>query len=129
MHDPSLSQSLDFFGCFWGTFSPSRRHIRSTIARQAICCANLPKGALHVHGPSGLVQKGRDAPIAIATILRGQRDDVRGQRFLIGTLARHLPLGRTVLAEHAAGKPFRDTEVLHDVIDTTTAAGGAQKFR
>jgi hypothetical protein len=30
MHDPSPSQSLLFFGCLLGTFSPSRRHIRST---------------------------------------------------------------------------------------------------
>jgi len=30
MHDPSLSQSRLFFGCFAGTFSPSRRHMRST---------------------------------------------------------------------------------------------------
>jgi hypothetical protein len=30
MHDPSLSQSRLFFGCFWGTLSPSRRQIRST---------------------------------------------------------------------------------------------------
>jgi hypothetical protein len=30
MQDPSLSQSRLFFGCFAGTFSPSRRHIRST---------------------------------------------------------------------------------------------------
>jgi hypothetical protein len=25
MHDPSASQSLPRLGCFWGTFSPSRR--------------------------------------------------------------------------------------------------------
>ena len=30
MHDPSLSQSRPLFGCFCGTFSPSRRQIRST---------------------------------------------------------------------------------------------------
>jgi hypothetical protein len=30
MHDPSFSQSRLFFGCLEGTFSPSRRHIRST---------------------------------------------------------------------------------------------------
>jgi len=30
MHDPSFNQSRPFFGCFWGTFSPSRRQIRST---------------------------------------------------------------------------------------------------
>ncbi len=28
--EPSASQSLPFFGCFCGTFSPSRRQIRST---------------------------------------------------------------------------------------------------
>jgi hypothetical protein len=30
MQDPSLSQSRPFFGCLAGTFSPSRRQIRST---------------------------------------------------------------------------------------------------
>ena len=30
MQDPSFSQSLPFFGCLLGTFSPSRRQIRST---------------------------------------------------------------------------------------------------
>ena len=36
--------------------------------------------------------------------------------------------GEAVPAEGAAGKPLRHTELLHDVIDTSTAAGGAQKF-
>src|SRR6478672_2120381 len=30
MHDPSESQSRPRLGCLWGTFSPSRRQIRST---------------------------------------------------------------------------------------------------
>ena len=30
MHEPSFSQSLPLFGCFLGTFSPSRLHMRST---------------------------------------------------------------------------------------------------
>ena len=30
MHDPSVSQSRPRLGCFLGTFSPSRRQIRST---------------------------------------------------------------------------------------------------
>src|SRR5205807_10214014 len=30
MHDPSASQSLPRLGCLGGTFSPSRRQIRST---------------------------------------------------------------------------------------------------
>ena len=29
-HDPSVNQSRPRLGCFWGTFSPSRRHSRST---------------------------------------------------------------------------------------------------
>ena len=33
-----------------------------------------------------------------------------------------------MLPEHAAGKPFRDIELLPDMIDASTAAGGAQKF-
>ncbi len=30
MQDPSFNQSRPFFGCLEGTFSPSRRQIRST---------------------------------------------------------------------------------------------------
>ena len=30
MQDPSASHSLPRLGCLWGTFSPSRRQIRST---------------------------------------------------------------------------------------------------
>ena len=33
-----------------------------------------------------------------------------------------------MLTENATGKPFRDTELLPDMIDTSTTAGGAQKF-
>jgi hypothetical protein len=40
--DPSFSQSRLFFACFCGTLSPSRRQIRSTIARQWF--ARKPRG-------------------------------------------------------------------------------------
>ena len=30
MHEPSVNHRRPRFGCFWGTFSPSRRQIRST---------------------------------------------------------------------------------------------------
>ena len=33
-----------------------------------------------------------------------------------------------MLAKHTAGNPFRDAKLLHDVIDASTTAGGAQKF-
>jgi hypothetical protein len=34
-------------------------------------------------------------------------------------------LCRAMLTEHTAGEALRDAELLHDVIDTTAAAGGA----
>jgi hypothetical protein len=34
-----------------------------------------------------------------------------------------------MLAEHATGKAFRHLELLLDVVDAGTTAGGAQKFR
>jgi putative transposase len=36
LQDPSCNQRLDFPGCFGGTFSPSRRHSRST--RPSLTC-------------------------------------------------------------------------------------------
>ena len=87
-----------------------------------------PLDPLHVHDPTGVTQQGRDPPVAIATILRGERDDVRGERLLVGTTVRNLPLCRSMLTEHPAGEPFGDPELLPDMIDTTTAPGGAQKF-
>ncbi len=33
-----------------------------------------------------------------------------------------------MLPESATGEPFRDLELLPDVLDAATAAGGAQKF-
>lgn len=82
----------------------------------------------HVHNPASVTQQGRDPSVAVANILRGTSDDVRSQRLFIGTHAPTLPLCRSVLAKNAAGKPLRDTKLLHDVIDKSTTAGGAQKF-
>ena len=87
-----------------------------------------PLDTLHIHGPTSITQHGRDPAIAVAPILGRERDDVRGQQFFISPTVRHLPLGRAMLAEHTAGEPFRDAELLPDVIDAPTAAGGAQKF-
>ena len=41
---------------------------------------------------------------------------------------RRLPLGRAVLPERATGEPFREAELLPDMLDASTAAGGAQRF-
>ena len=67
------------------------------------------------------------AAIAVAPILGGERDDVRGQRILVGAAPRHLPLGRPMLAQDAAGDTVQDGEPLPDMIDTGPAAGGVRK--
>ena len=85
-----------------------------------------PLDALGVHRPACLPQERRDPAVAVAPVLGRERDDVRGQRVFIGPPARHLPLGRTMLAEHATGDPFRHLELLPDVVDAGTTAGGAQ---
>jgi len=63
-----------------------------------------------VHRPSSLPKERRDAPAAVAPILRGQRDDVRGQRLLVRMPARHLPLGRTVQECRRARDIFWDSK-------------------
>ena len=68
---------------------------------------------------------GLDADGRVVLRRRLRRDDVRSQRIFIGPSARRLPLCRAVLPEHATGKPLRDTELLPDVVDAGTAAGGA----
>jgi hypothetical protein len=77
-----------------------------------------PFDPLHVHDPAGVTQQGRDPPIAVAAILGCERDDVRGERLLVGAPARHLPLGRSMLAEHTAGEAVHKGESYpceHDV--------------
>ncbi len=53
-------------------------------------------------------------------------NDIGGQRILICSAVRLLSLGRTMLAEDLAGKPLRDGELRHDMVDAATATGGAQ---
>ena len=90
-----------------------------------------PPGALapfHVHRPTGFAQEGSDPAVAVAPILRGERDNVRDQRVFIGPALRHLPLCRAMLPQCATGEPFRDAELLPDMLNACTAVGGAQKF-
>ena len=61
MQDPSLSHGLPRFGCFCGSFSPSRRQMRWD--------------PLGVHVPTFGPEQGSDPPIAISAILAGQADD------------------------------------------------------
>ena len=75
MQDPSLSHSLPRFGCFCGTFSPSRRQMRWT---------RVP-----TFGP----EQGSDPPIAISAILAGQADDRGRERLFIIPTTGSLALG------------------------------------
>ncbi len=111
MHDPSFSQRRPSFGCFYGTFIPSCRHILST------------RFTFMAHPASR-----SDPAIAVVAVLAGDGDDVRGQCILVGASAWRLPLRRATLAHNATGKAFGDPEFPSDVINACSAAGGAQKF-
>ena len=74
MHEPSASQSRPRLGCLAGTFSPSRRQIRST--------------RLSLTTQPASPQQLRDLAIAVAAVLPGQLDDVGGQPLLVVTAPR-----------------------------------------
>ena len=80
---------------------------------------------LDVHRPAGGPQHGRDPAVAIAAILCGQRDDVGGQRRVIGAPFRRLSLRRAMLPQHPARQPLGHVELPHDVIDAAATAAGA----
>ena len=109
MHDPSFSQRRPSFGCFYGTFIPSCRHILST------------RFTFMAHPASR-----SDPAIAVVAVLAGDGDDVRGQCILVGASAWRLPLRRATLAHNATVKAFGDPEFPSDVINACSAAGGAQ---
>src|SRR5262249_60449027 len=112
MHDPSVSQSLPRLGCFGGTFSPSRRQIRST--------------RLSFY-PARLAQQFGDLAIAVATILPGKRDNVGRQTLLVVTTARDLALCRAVLPERRTGATLGDMQLRSDLLNAGTAAPGGYK--
>jgi hypothetical protein len=111
MQDPSASQSLPRFGCFCGTFSPSRRQIRST--------------RLSVHQPAGPAQQRGNLAIAVATILAGQLDDVGRQPLVVLTALRDLALRRAMLAERRTGAALGDRQLASNMLDAGAAARGA----
>ena len=59
-----------------------------------------------VHMPAGVAQKTGDHPVAVATVIAGQGDDVLGQLLLVGPAARNLALRGSVLTENPAGPTF-----------------------
>ena len=105
-----MSHNRPRFGCFAGTFSPSRRQMRST--RLWFTCPALD------------AQQGRDPPIAIAAILTGQMDDRGGEQFFIIGDVRLIALRRARLAENTAGMTFPRHHTCPELAARTT--GGDQ---
>lgn len=84
-----------------------------------------PQGTLHVHGPACIPKKNRDPAVAVAPVLGRERDNVRSQRVFVGAAPRHFSLCRAMLPKHATGDALRNAELLLDMSDTGSAAGGA----
>ena len=85
----------------------------------------MSQSPLFVYPPAGLPQQSGDAPVAIATILESERDDVSGQSRLIIRGRRDLALGGAMLAENPAHPSLGQAQFSPHVIHTGTAAGGA----
>jgi hypothetical protein len=64
---------------------------------------------LDVHRPARMLQQRRDAAIAIAAIVGGERDDLSGQRRLVIGPPGRLALVRAMLAQHPAGASSQPT--------------------
>ena len=83
---------------------------------------------LVVHMPTRLIEQRCNRPIAIATILLGQLNDISRQAILVSLTTGSLPLRRPILAECAARSTFGYAKGLTDVVDASATARRAQKF-
>src|SRR6476619_2543351 len=107
MHDPSASHSLLRLGCLLGTFSPSRRQMRSTRL-------------------SLIIQPAwRHLAIAVAAVLLGKLDNIGRQTLLVLTTARDLALRRAMLPERRTGATLGDMQLQSDLLNAGTATRGA----
>ena len=108
MHDPSASHSLPRLGCLLGTFSPSRRQMRST--RLSLIIQPAWRSSL---------------AIAVAAVLLGKLDNIGRQTLLVLTTARDLALRRAMLPERRTGATLGDMQLRSDLLDAGTATRGA----
>jgi len=90
-----------------------------TAPRSARCAAPDPCP------PASHPQQRRDSSVAIAAILRGQRDDRSGQRILIDPLDRLIALCPSPLPQQPASIPFAHLVLRSDMLHCTTAPLGA----
>src|SRR3954467_3367363 len=104
MHDPSFSHRRPRLGCLAGTFSPSRRQIRST----RLSLTSQPAAF-----SSALILR-----VTVAPVLLCQLNKVGGQRRLVIAAPRHLALCRAMLAKRPTGATLGDVQDVHNVLDT-----------
>ena len=78
------------------------------------------------NSPSDPLQQGGDPPVAIAAILRGERDDGLGERILVSPEGGHITLCSPGLADEAAGVALREAVLLPDAADRLPASLGAE---
>ena len=84
-----------------------------------------PLDPFDVHHPAGSMQHRRDATIAVAAILDGERDDVGGQRRFIIRCRRDLALRGSMLAQNPARPSFGHAKFGNHMIHAGTATRGA----
>ena len=77
---------------------------------------------LVVHMPTRIVQQSGDHPIAVATILARQFDDIFGELCFIGAASGNLALGGAMLPKHATGPTFGDSKLVAHMVNALAAA-------
>ena len=81
-----------------------------------------------IHSPAFAPQERRDAAIAIPPILCRELDQPRDQAALVVGHARSMPVCRPRLPQDPTGPPFRDAQVVPDMIHGLASSGRAQNF-
>ncbi len=97
------------------------RHLQTLPSPQAL-------HALVIHPPALPPQQCRDPAIAIATILTGQFHNPFHQPRLVVWHMRLTPLCGSRLTQNPACPPFRDPELLSNLVDHLASPRRAQKF-
>src|ERR1035438_9593122 len=90
-----------------------------------------PPDALHAifpHSPARTPQQRRNPPVAVASVLRGQLDDVSRQCILVVALHRLVALGPAPLLQQPASMAFRQPVLLPRTLHRATTPLRAYKF-
>ena len=81
-----------------------------------------------MHSPAFASEERRDAPIAMPPILRRERNQPRDEARLIVGHVPAVPMRRPRLRQYQTGPPFRDAQVVPDMVHGLASSGRAQNF-